>query len=66
VPTRGSRLDGLLSIIMTSVFASGFLEQESKPAQSNKQKIFNPKGHQGTQRWFIPDRTTLRAPLCPL
>src|SRR5271166_7029064 len=40
IPTRGSRLVGLLSIIMTSVFGSGGCEQESDgstpPSTNNK------------------------------
>src|SRR5580698_2483820 len=33
-PTRGSRLVGLLSMIMTSVFGSGFEEQEVSAKQA--------------------------------
>src|SRR5579871_2675161 len=43
VPTRGSRLVGLLSMIITTVFASGRLAQESMLAHRNKQKSFNHK-----------------------
>jgi len=46
---------GLLSMIITTVFVSGRLEQESMLTHSNKQKSFNHKGHEGTRRRLAPD-----------
>src|SRR5258708_15468235 len=66
VPTRGSRLAGLLSMIITSVLGSVRLEQEINITHDTKRRTINHRGHRGTQRSFLVDRKLLRAPLHPL
>src|SRR5579871_3444728 len=66
VPIRGSRFVGLLSMIITTVFASGRLAQETMLTHSKIKTRFNHREHRGTQRALLVQEYVLCAFLCPL
>src|SRR5215471_5869260 len=66
VPTRGSRLVGLLSMIITSVLGSACLAQPDKQRRMPANKNPIHREHRGARRKVILSMQRFCVPLCPL